>query len=79
VLVVACAAPSCRGARRLPVDILAPRWGDLTVSEVLGHLRCRTCGERPGGVVLRRLVTGSRPSRADLVLHLLGPGATRRR
>jgi hypothetical protein len=79
VLVVACAAPRCPGARRLPVDTLVPRWGDLTVSEVLDHLRCRACGEKPGGVVLRRLVAGCRPSRADLVLHLLGPGATRRR
>ncbi len=79
VLVVACAAPRCRGARRVPVDTLAQRWGELTVSEVLDHLRCRTCGASPGGVMLRRLVAGSRPSRADLVLHLLGPGATRRR
>jgi hypothetical protein len=79
VLIVACAAPQCRGARRVPVDTLAPRYGELTVSEVLDQLRCRTCEGRPAGVVLRRLVAGSQPSRADLILHLFGPGATRRR
>lgn len=79
VLVVDCASAGCRRGRRVPVDALLPRWGELTVAGAIPRLDCSTCRSKPTEVTLRRLVLSNRLSRADLMLPLVGPEATRRR
>ncbi len=79
VLVVDCASAGCRRGRRVLVDALLPHWGEPTVAGAIARLGCGTCRPKASEVTLRRLVLGSRLSRADLVLALVGPEATRRR
>jgi len=75
ILLVDCGSRICGGERIIPVTSMVPRWGGLTMREVVERFYCPTCQRRAARVELRRPAVEGRIGRADVVLVLRGRGA----
>lgn len=74
LLVVDCGSRICGGERVIGVTSLVPRWGTLTMAQVVERLFCPSCQRRAAHVELRRTAMEGRLGRADVVLVLRGRG-----
>ncbi|TPG53301.1 hypothetical protein EAH89_17440 [Roseomonas nepalensis] len=77
ILLADCGSRVCGGERLIPVTSLVPRWGSLTMQQVLDRLWCPSCQQRAAHVQLRRTAVDGRIGRADVCLILRGHGAGR--